>query len=238
MKTKVILFLFFTIFLFSSSLWKNGNNFYKPSLKQGDIITIRFSDKTILKYRIEHKNNSYLDKKGTKGGGNIFSFFPDAEAKENDVAKNTHTLTVNNENNFIMKGKVVSLIENIGVINCDNSIIIEGERYNLKLNGEFDIYDLEADNSIYSTQIYNLSFQINRENLKTEEVISENELVFQTNYTEITTNTIINPTNNATNIQISTNLSSFEIKLKGISEEKKKQLIFNYLNSILNQLFK
>ncbi|MGC8764386.1 MAG: hypothetical protein ACP5QT_00655 [Brevinematia bacterium] len=235
---KLIFFMLITASLFSSSLWKDGNIFYKPKIKDGELIKIKFSEKTIMKYRIEQKNSSYLTKKGIRGGGEVFSFFPDAEAKENDTVKNSQSFTINNENNFNLKAKVSSIQENVASFTGTNSIIIAGENYNLKISGEFDIYDLGADNSILSTDINNLAFQIDRANLKTEEIISENDIIFQTNYTEISTNIVINPTNNTTNTEIVTNLSSFEIKLKGISEEKKRQLIFNYLNSIINQLFK
>jgi len=229
--------LLFTMKVYAISLWSGGNNFYKPQLKVGEIITVRFSDKTILKYKIEQKNNNYTSKKGIKGSGEIFSFFPEAEAKENDNIKNSIAFNINNENNFIIKAKILEINNGYGLLGAENSIIVDGERYNLKLEGEFSLYDLEPDNSIFSTDIYNLFFQIKRENLK-QDFIGEEDLIFQTNYSEIITNVVFDPTNNITNLQVVTNLSSFEIKLKGISEEKKKQLIFNYLNSIINQLFK
>ncbi len=230
--------LILMLLLFSSAtLWKEGNIFYKRKVKEGDIITIRFSEKTIMKYRIENKNNTYLTKKGKKGSGNLFSFFPDIEAKENDTIKNSQSFTINNENKFLMKAKVISVNEDSATIEGNNSIIIDGEKYSLRLGGEFLVDDLESDNSIYSTDIYNLNFEVLRESLKTA-LISEGDIVFQTNYTEITTNTVFDPTNNATNTQIVTNTSSFEIKLKGISEDKKKEIIVNYINSILMHLFK
>ncbi|MCX7821696.1 MAG: flagellar basal body L-ring protein FlgH [Brevinematales bacterium] len=239
MKDKLkIIFLGGVFLLFSTTIWKNGNIFYKQKLREGDIITVRFSDKAVMKYRIENKNSAYLTKKGKKGSGNLFSFFPDIEAKENDTTKNSQNWTVNNENNFLMKAKVISIDGDYGVLEGNNSIIIDGEKYGFKLSGEFVISDLEADNSIFSTDIYNLNFELSRENLKKDNVIGEGDIVFQTNYNEIITNRVFDPTNNVTNIQITTNMSSFEIKLKGISEEKKREIIINYVNSILTHLFK
>ncbi len=233
-----IITLISILLLNSTSLWKNGNIFYKQKLKEGDIITVRFSDKAIMKYRIENKNTAYLTKKGKKGSGNLFSFFPDIEAKENDTTKNSQNWTVNNENNFVIKAKVINLNEDYGSLEGNNSIVIDGEKYGFRLSGEFLISDLEPDNSIFSTEIYNLNFELSRENLRKSDFLSEEDVVFQTNFNEIITNRVFDPTNNITNIQITTNLSSFEIKLKGISENKKKEIIINYINSILTHLFK
>ncbi|MEJ5284838.1 MAG: flagellar basal body L-ring protein FlgH [Brevinematia bacterium] len=233
-----IIFFVAILLLTSTSLWKDGNIFYKQKLKEGDIITVRFSDKAIMKYRIENKNTAYLTKKGTKGSGSLFSFFPDIEAKENDTTKNSQNWTVNNENNFSMKAKVVSINEDYGILEGNNSIVIDGEKYGFKLSGEFLVSEIEPDNSIFSTEIYNLNFELSRENLKKSDILGEGDIVFQTNYNEIITNRVFDPTNNTTNVVISTNMSSFEIKLKGISEDKKREIIINYVNSILTHLFK
>ena len=222
---------------YSYSLWKNGNSFYKINLKSGDILTVKFSDKVILKYKIEQKNTTYLDKKGKKGEGELFNFFPDIAIKENDTAKDQLSLSLNSENKFSLKAKIVSLDDNVGVLNGYNSVLIGGELYKLDFAGEFDIYSVSPDNSILSTDLYNLNFKITKESSSTLEFLSEEDLVFKTNFSEIFTNYIYDPTNSVTNTVLMTNLSSFEIRLKGISEEKKKELILNYLRSIINQLF-
>lgn len=229
-------FLFFNR-LFSASIWNEGNRFYRISIKSGDILTIKFSDKTGMKYRLEEKVNNYFNKEGVKGKGEIFAFYPDAGASQNDTSRKQISLDLKTENNFTLKGKVVSIDESKGTLEGLSTLMIGGEFYKIGFSGEFDIYSVNSDYSINSTDIYNLNFKVFREQPQITEVLSENDLVFQTNFTEVYTNYVFDPTNNLTNLVISTNFSAFEVKLKGVSGKKRQELILNYLRSIINTLF-
>ncbi len=232
-----LIFMLFSVFAFGKSLWENGVNMYKISVKTGDIIKIKFSDKTIMKYRIEARKNNFETTKGKKGGGEIFSFFPNAEVNENDNTRNQNTVNVNNENNFTIPAKVTALKDELVSIQGANSSLINGDLFRIEFGGECNIDSLSADNSIYSTEIYGLDFKIFNESPSNSAFFNENDLVFSTNYTEIATNQVIG-TNNITNTEIITNFSAIKLEFKGIQDNKKKGIIVNYLNFIINSLFR
>lgn len=241
--TAAILFLFFISAalcaagpsLYAKSLWKDGLNVYKLTVKKGDLVRIRFSEKTIMKYKIEQKQNNYQVTKGKKGGGQLFSFFPDAEVNENDTIKNQNDVSVNNENKFVIPAKVTGVDGVIVSIEGLNSSLINGETFKIKFLGEFDMGSLNSDYSVFSTDIYDLDFQVTKEPPASTEVLNEKDLLFATNYSELTTNSVVS--NNITNIVVTTNQSSVKLELKGIQDAKKKQLLVNYLNFIVNSLF-
>jgi hypothetical protein len=232
-----IFLVFFSVFAFGKSLWDNGVSMYKISVKAGDIIKIRFSDKTIMKYRIEARKNNFETTKGKKGGGDIFSFFPNAEVNENDNTRNQNNITVNNENNFTIPAKVTAVNNELVSILGANSSLINGEIFRIEFGGECNINSLSADNSIYSTEIYGLDFKIFSESPSNTAFFNENDLAFNTNYTEISTNQVLG-TNNITNTEIVTNFSAIKLEFKGIQDNKKKGIIVNYLNFIINSLFR
>ena len=130
-----LIFMLFSVFAFGKSLWENGVNMYKISVKTGDIIKIKFSDKTIMKYRIEARKNNFETTKGKKGGGEIFSFFPNAEVNENDNTRNQNTVNVNNENNFTIPAKVTALKDELVSIQGANSSLINGDLFRIELKG-------------------------------------------------------------------------------------------------------
>ena len=239
MKKAAVLFVLFFVAAvpasFAKSLWKDGLNVYKLSVKKGDLVRIRFSEKTILKYKIEQKQNNYQVTKGKKGVGQLFSFFPEAEVSENDTIKNQNDVSVNNENKFVMPAKVTRVDGSIVAIEGLNSSLVNGETFKIRLLGEFDMGSLNADYSVLSTDIYNLDFQVTKEPPVNAEILSEKDLVFATNYSEFVTNAVVS--NNVTNLVVSSNQSSVKLELKGIQDAKKKQLLVNYLNFIVNSLF-
>lgn len=221
--------------LFARSLWKDGMNVYKLRVKNGDLVRIRFSEKTIMKYKIEQKQNNYQATRGKKGTGQVFSFFPDAEVSENDTIKNQNDVSVNNENKFVIPAKVKAVSNGIVSIEGLNSSLVNGETFRIRFLGEFDMSSLNSDYSVLSTEIYNLDFQVTKEPPANTEFFSEKDLLFTTNYADLTTNIVV--TNNTTNTMVTTNESSVKLEFKGIQDAKKKQILVNYLNFIVNSLF-
>lgn len=221
--------------VYAKSLWKDGLNVYKLSVKKGEIVKIRFSEKTILKYKIEQKQNNYQATKGKKGGGNLFSFFPDAEINENDSIRNQNDVSVNNENNFVIPARVTASEGNLVTIEGVNSSLVNGESFKIRFSGQFDTGSLSSDRSVLSTEIYNLDFQITKEPPANAELFSAKDMVYTTNYTEMVTNTTVS--NGVTNLTLTTNLSSVKLEFQGIQDSKKKQILVNYLNFIVNSLF-
>lgn len=239
MKITVLFFLFwFTVGASAKSLWDSGMNVYKLSLKTNEIVKIRFSDKTILKYKVEQRQNNYQQTKGKKGGGDLFSFFPDAAINENDTIRNQNDVSVNNESKFVIPAKVTAMDNDTVSIQGLNSSLMNGEVFRMEFQGEFNIDSLLSDYSVPSTEIYNLDFKVYKDSPTNNALFSENDLVYATNYTEIATNHVFDTNKNVTNDVVITNLSSMKVEFKGIQDSKKKGIIVNYLNFIVNSLFR
>lgn len=242
-KSAAILFLFFLAAALTGpaqtapakSLWKDGMNVYKLRVKNGDLVKIRFTEKTILKYKVEQRQNNFQNTTGKKGGGQLFSFFPDADVSENDTIKNQNDVSVNNENKFVIPAKVTAVNGGIVSIEGKNSSLVNGESFKIRFLGDFDMNSLDSDYSVMSTEIYNLEFQVTKEPPVNTDYFSEKDMVFATNYSEMTTNAVIS--NNVTNFTVTTNMSSVKLEFKGIQDAKKKQILVNYMNFIVNSLF-
>ena len=233
--------LSFNSSLFSKSLWDNGVNHYKMNIKSGDIIKIKFSEKTIMKYKIEQKMDTYENTKGIKGSGDSFSFFPEMEVIENDTRKNQNNITVNSENKFNIPAKVISIENNTITLKGFHSSIMDREMFRVEISGECAMNSLTSDLSVFSTDIYNLEFKISSSVPTNTLFFSEKDLVFKTNYSDFFTNQVISTNSNGitlTNTRIDTNLSALKIEFKGLSEIKKQEILQNYLNSMINALFR
>jgi len=95
---------------------------------------------------------------------------------------------------------------------------------------------LQADMTLPSTALYNLQFSLVQEDKTREPFFKEADLIFKTNYTDIRTNLVVS--NAQTNLIVETNQSVYELVLKGISEDRKKQLIIQYLNRLVELIFR
>jgi hypothetical protein len=237
-KAAVVLLCLIAVSLYAKSIWTNGFSFYQTSVKEGDIITVRFSDKTLMNYNVQQKRNDFQSESGKKGSGDLFSFFPNAEVKQNDTVKNQNNLNVNNQNRFQIPAKVTAVNGRTAVLQGLNSSLVNGESFRVEFTGEADFSSLQSDGSILSTDIYNLDFKIFQETPTNTSYFQSDDLVFQTNYNEIFTNQVVDPTNNTTNSLIVTNLANFKLEFKGIRDEKKKDLLANYLNGVIQALFR
>jgi signal peptidase I len=233
-----LIYLFLFSSAFSKSLWDNGFNVYKVYINPGDIVQIKFSEKTVLKYRLEERQNNYQAKKGRKGEGDLFNFFPSAAVNENDTVRNQNTVSVNNENQFVIPARVKSVENNTVMIEGVNNSLINGEYFKIEIGGECSLSAIKPDGFIHSTDIYNLDFKIYRESPTNTAFFNENDLSFQSNYTEILTNQVYDTNSRLTNTVLTTNFSSVKMEFKGLKDSKKKEIILNYLNFIIHSLFR
>ncbi len=231
-------FFFISSVISAKSLWTDGGSLYTVKVKQNDIIRIQFTEKTLMKYKTEQRRNNYESIKGKKGGGSFFSFFPDAEVGGNDTVRNQNDMSVNRENRFTVPAKVLSIEGNTAAISGVNTVAVNGEFLKVSITGEFDTRLMQPDNSLFSTDIYNLEFRVENTAPQNEAVFSDADLVYSTNYTEMLTNQVFDPTNQVTNTVITTNLSAVKIELKGLTDSKKREIVSKYMNFILNALFR
>jgi len=113
---------------------------------------------------------------------------------------------------------------------------IGGQVYHFLFQGETMLRFLQADMTLPSTALYNLQFSLVQEDKTREPFFKEADLIFKTNYTDIRTNLVVS--NAQTNLIVETNQSVYELVLKGISEDRKKQLIIQYLNRLVELIFR
>jgi hypothetical protein len=196
-----------------------------------------FLEKTIMKYKLEQRQSDYQSRKGVKGKGEIFSFFPEIEITGDDTIRDQNNFSLDNEESFSINAKITSVNNTTANFEGFHSTLMGGEIFKLQISGEFDINSLEPGSSIASTDVYDLDFRVLNQNLTNAAMFSRNDLVFSTNYSEIQTNQVIS-SNNITNTQLTTNLSSFKIEFTGIADSKKQELLMNYLNTMINLLFR
>ena len=222
----------------SRSIWENGGNLYKLPLDTGDLVRIRFSEKTMLKYKREQRQNLYEASKGRRGQGEVFSFFPDAEISQNDTVRGQSQIQIQQENRFVLPARVSAVSNRVVFIEGDHSVIMNGEAYRMSFTGQFGLNFLSSDYTVLSTDVYGLQFRLESVSPSVEETLSGNDLIFATNYNDIRTNIVVDPTNMQTNTVVETNFSSFRLEFKGIRDEKKKEILVRYLNALVDALFR
>ena len=229
---------FFSVWAYGKSLWDSGFSLYNINIKPGDIVTIKFTDSTILKYDIQQKETINQNTTGRKGSGDVFNFYPDAGINQSDSLNNRNNLDVNNVNKFSLPAKVSVISNNNILIDGNASSVINGDMFKITFSGEFSLKSLDSDMTVKSTDIYNMSFNAVQIPSASDNLITETDLVFKTNYNDIESNMVFDTNKNISNIQVITNPSSMTLDFKGLADSKKKELIINYLNILINSLFK
>ena len=256
----VFLLLVFCAYGFAKSVWTTVP-FYHLNLKPGDILRIKFAEKTLMKYKIEQSKNNSVGQKGVTGKGEMFSFFPDIELKGEDVVKSKNELNINNQSKFSVPAVVESVDGDRITLKASTESMVNGQVLGVVLTGECSVKFVSPDNSVFSSDIHNLEFEIKNFPQSESEYFSPGDLVFSTNYADILTNytymTNIAPfagsaigtngrtnyftnilTNLITNFTSFTNESSIRLKLEGFTDAKQKEIIIKYVGIMMNSLFK
>ena len=250
----------FSVYGFSKSVWTTVP-IYHINIKPGDIIRIKFTEKTVLKYKIEKIQNNNAAEKGLTGKGEMFSFFPDIELKSDDTVKSKNQLNIDNQNKFTVSAKVESVTDGIVTLSASTKNVINGQIFGVELSGECAVKFIAPDYSVFSYDVHHLDFAVKNFAETESEYFSPSDLIFTTNFAEIMTNrtytTNIAPfigttvltngktltftnivTNLITNFTFSTNMSSIRLKLEGFTDAKQKEIIIKYIGFIMNSLFK
>jgi hypothetical protein len=249
-----------SVYGFSKSVWTTVP-IYHINLKPGDIIRIKFTEKTMLKYKIEKVQNVNLAQKGVTGKGEMFSFFPDIELKSDDTVKSKNQLNIDNQNKFTVSARVESVDGGVVSLKASTKSLINGQIFGVELSGECSVKFISADYSVLSYNLHNLDFEVKNYAETGSKDFSPSDLIFTTNFAEVLTNrsytTNIAPfigttllangnmltytnirTNLTTNYTFSTNQSSLRLKLEGLTDVKQKEIIIKYIGFIMNSLFK
>lgn len=203
------------IFLFSESLWDdNYANIYtkKINYKVGDTITVIIDEQSAFEYKANTKGIKTYNI-NIQGGelSTIFSFFPKGSIEE--------TKNLNDKDNFkikmILQGTITAVNGNLITINAIKQLTINNKIGVLQITGNADIKDI-SNNTILSNKITNQNLTITTVIDNRNDVIQNNDLV----------QVVINPD--------STTDRKEETRL---SDERKRALLIQYFNKILNLIF-
>ncbi|URA10053.1 hypothetical protein [Thermospira aquatica] len=227
--------LLVTSFMWGGSVWNTPDtSLYTVRVEEGDIVLVVFSEKTVLKLKEEQKNTANENSTPVYGRGGVLNFYPEGEAVEQINKKNQRQYSLSQEKRLVLPARVVSREGKFFKLAGQFQSDIGGQTYHFLFEGEAMLRFLQANMTIPSSALYNLRFQLLQEDKTREPFFIDSDLLFKTNYTDIKTNLVVS--NAQTNVVVETNQSSYELVLKGISEDKKKQLILQYLNRLVEMI--
>ncbi|HOJ64073.1 MAG TPA: flagellar basal body L-ring protein FlgH [Spirochaetota bacterium] len=206
---------FFILLFFSESLWNdNYANIYakKINYRVGDTITVIVDEQTTLEYKSNNKGLKTYNV-NIQGGelSAIFSFLPKGSIEE--------TKSLNDKDDFKIKMTLQGIITNVTdtrvTINATKQITINNKSGSIQITGVADTKDI-VGNSVLSRKLANQTLTITTVVDNLNNIIQDNDLV----------QVVINP-DSTTDRREETRLS----------EERKRALLIQYFNKILNLIF-
>lgn len=231
----------FVIILFAAvtavsarSVWENYALFDR-TFRPGDALKIVFSEKTMIRYESQIKQNDNRTQSGVTPHGELFDFFPSAGAAQNDQSSHANTTTVKVEDKFAITAAVVAVTNNLLRLRAHNTSVIGGEMFDMNIDASCDARSVGSDRTVNSVDLYDMSFSVHAVSA-TNLNLTMDDLIFKTNYHDIRTNRIVDAAG-VTNVTVTTNMSSMKYEVTGIRDEAKQRLILRYLNLITGALF-
>ena len=219
---------------FASSIWQEVN-IYKMTIRPGDIIRIRFIDKTLMKYKIESRSGANEDTKGKQISGDKMDFYPSLKVTDTSDSKSQNSMTMNNEARLIIPALVSRVSNQTIYLQARTESLINDEVFSIDLYGICNARFVKPDYTVSANNIYQLTLSIRNRPQDEKQAIAESDLLFTTNITKLMTNRIVG-TNGVTNLTIVTNESSIKIEFAGITGTKKRELLLEYLNTLVYKL--
>jgi len=222
---KIIILFLISNFLEAESLWVEEGNIYSrtKSWKVGDTIKIIFKEKTILEYNNLVSEMTKINARGEGGSGAFINFLPKLGGSENFETSQRASVKNRREISRVITAQVINLLPNKNLqISANHNIIINNNSETITITGEVNPSDIKNKKYVYSTDIINASINYQSVILKPT-LIAQSDFVktYQTNISVVSGKTQINIT------------SQYEI-----SENKRNQLILEYLNKIISILFR
>jgi len=223
--------------MWAGSVWNTPQaSLYTIQIGEGDVLMVVFSDKTLLKLKEDQKSTSSENSTPLYGRGGVLNFYPEGQAVEQTTRKGQRQYSLGEERRLILPARVVAVDGKWLRLEGRFQSEIAGQMYSFAFQGETMTRFVQANMTIPSSALYNLRFQLVQENQTKEPFLTDADLVFKTNYTDIRTNLVVS--NAVTNLVVETNQAAYELVLKGISEDKKKVLILQYLNRLVDLIFR
>ncbi len=223
--------------VWAGSVWNAPDaSLYTVKVEEGDVLLVVFSEKTVLKLKEDQKRSGNENSTPLYGRGGVLNFYPEGEVVEQTTRKGQRQYSLSEEKRLVLPARVISKEGKWLRLEGRFQSEIGGQIYSFLFQGEAMMRFVQANMTIPSSALYNLRFQLVQEDKTREPFLTEADLIFKTNYTDIRTNLVVS--NAITNLVVETNQSAYELVLKGIAEEKKKTLILQYLNRIVDLIFR
>ena len=203
--------------LYAESLWNdNAANIYsnKVNFRVGDTIRILVDEKSSIDYKSQNKTIKSYDINISGGELTaILNFVPKGSVEESGNSQNKDNLKIETT----IQGRVTAIGNNFVTITGTKNILVNNKSNLITITGDASFADVNA-NSILSSRLINPRISITSLIDNNTNVITANDLE------EVVTNP--DATSDA--------LKKTETKLK---DAKKKELLLNYFNKILNVIF-
>lgn len=226
-KIFLLLILLFsgTTSLQNEVLWNEENNIYstKKKYKAGDTLKIIFNEKVLVNYRIATSDTGKITATGEGGSGNYINFLPKLGSGNNFQTSQKASTKNKGE---LRKGITVKidtiLPDGTLQISGTHSIQINNMLEQISIKGKVNPVDIRNKKYIYSTDVLDPTIIYKSDVIKPPIITAKDYIkTYSTNISVVSGKTQVNIT------------SKYEI-----SENKRNQLIIEYLNKILSILFR
>ncbi|HOV13315.1 MAG TPA: flagellar basal body L-ring protein FlgH [Spirochaetota bacterium] len=212
---RVLFFLFINLSLFSETLWNdNAANIYNRMInyKVGDTIEIVIEENSSIDYKGTNKTvkSSNINIQGGEMTS-ILSFLPKGSIEENKNSQNKDQIKITN----IVQGRITAVNGETVTINANKSLNVNNKISNVAITGEANFSDISGKR-ISSKKLINSQINI------TTLVDNQNIVINQNDFERFR----VNP-DSTTDLREDTR----------IRDDKKRQMLLDYFNKILNVIF-
>ncbi|MCG8569374.1 MAG: flagellar basal body L-ring protein FlgH [Spirochaetes bacterium] len=211
----ILTFLYSISILFAETLWDNkAGDIYSRNInyKTGDTIKILIEEETAILYKSSTQSlKTYtLDVKGGDFSA-VLNFLPQGKVEENKNSQDKDEIKISN----FINAQIVNVDNSLLTIEGSKTITLNNKTSTVRLNGRIHINDI-INQQVYARDILDQRLTITTLLENQSSIIADNDII----------SVITNPD--------STTDQKEELQL---SEIKKRELMLQYVNKILNLIF-
>jgi len=234
----ILLSLLIVTSSFSDSLWNPDFKGYLSSgktLKQGDIIHVSISSKTSLSFLSASNDNKFLTMEFTGGDyGDLLSFLPTIKNSGNNKLKGNEEIKLVSD----IVTTVISIDENFNAyLEGSRSIEIDGKIETLTLTGTVAANGIGANKRIEFSRMANVRLVYKTFITPKENTLSEEDIISSLQNLNAVTEGIAAPAPDAALLPSTIPLSLPTTETFSLSEKKKKELLLQYINKLIDLIF-
>jgi flagellar basal body L-ring protein FlgH len=210
-----LIIIFFSIYINTTSLWDDkAGDIYNRKIfyNVGDSINIIITESSKFEYKSSTKSlKSYdIDISGGELSG-LFNFLPKAYIEEDKNSLDNDSLKIES----MLQGRILRVSDNYVTIRGTKRIQMNNKISSITITGDAYYSDI-IDNSIISNKMINPTLSLTTLLDNQRRIITERDL-----FTEV-----LNPDS-----------TTDRIETTKLTEEKKREILLNFFNKILNLIF-